>query len=931
MIKKIFIALLALFSSVSFGQVGSADAAQLLKNLDPASRDAILREYGLTGGDPSLGVQGLVGDGARRRARPDSRGATTTDEAEEARRRESRVAPGSTLIVRVDYVQDKPERLQERGNGLPAVIVPAEKAPAYSDEERLRFDALIASIRSRNPYTIDPTGSLQLPGFPSVLLSGLTEQQATARLVADPLLAKLSVSVTILPLDKTGFARLKLYGHDLFENELTNFDATAAGSVPPGYVLGPGDALLVQLFGAQNRVYRLLVDREGKIAFPEIGPISVVGKTFESANSAIAERVSTQLIGVRASVSMAETRAIQVFVAGDVRAPGSYTISGLSTVLSALYVAGGISERGSLRNVQVKRGGALVGSLDLYDLLLRGDSGGDLPLRSGDVVFVPPIGMTVAVDGSVRRPAIYELKARSSLQSVVALAGGLLAEADESKITVVEFDQNRRRVAAQFGSTDAGYSTKVVGNGAEIFVSRLRPALDAGVIVEGQVFRSGTFAWREGLRLTDVLPSFDELRPGADPHYIVIQRELPDTGRVEILSVDLQQALSNKGGLHDLMLSARDKVIVFDADAPRADLLKPIFTALRRQSTLGEPTEIVSIVGRVRHPGDYPLEREMRVSDLIRAGGRLRDNAFPGKGEITRFVTDGVSRRAELLEVDLAAILAGESSADIEIKPFDVLTIKELPEWARQEFITLSGEVRFPGRYPIRRGETLRSILERAGGLTTLAFPRGAVFTRKDLQERESRQIASLTEELSRQAMARSLQAAQATQNAQNADMVATSQMLLSQLESTKAVGRLVIDLDRVIQGAVGSRADVLVKDGDILKIPSIPQEVTVLGEVRNVTSHLFRSGLDQNDYISLSGGLTSRADKRAVYVIRADGSVVGSSGGWLSSSRSYVIQPGDTVVAPLDIERLPPLPLWQAVTSILYNTAVAITALGSL
>jgi protein involved in polysaccharide export with SLBB domain len=853
------------------------------------------------------------------------------EELDAIRQRESRISPASTVIVTIDYVQDKPERIQDRGAGLPPLIVPAEKAPTYTDEERQRFDALIGSIRSRNPYTIDESGYLQLPGLPLVLLSGLTEQQATARLASDALLTKLAVSVAILPVEKTGVARLKLFGHDLFASDAVDSAVSASGSVPQGYLLGPGDTLLVQLFGSQNRLYRLVIDREGKINFPEIGPIHILGKSFEAARDEIEQRVSSQLIGARASVSMAEARAIQVFLAGDVKNPGSYTISGLSTVLSALYAAGGVSERGSLRSIQIKRGSAVVGRLDLYDLLLRGDAGSDMTLKAGDVVFVPPVGPTIAVDGAVRRPALYELKVASSLQSIIALAGGVLADADSSRVTVVEYDDQRRRVATQVGVADAEFTQRLFGNGAEVFVAKVRPELNAGVSVSGHVFRTGVHAWREGLRLSDVISSFDDLRPGADPHYIVIHRELPESSRIEVLSADLQQALSVRGGSNDLLLSSRDKIVVFDADAPRADLLKPVFASLRRQATFGEPTEIVSVVGRVRHPGEYPLERAMRVSDLIRAGGRLRDNAFPGQGEITRFINDGSSRRSELLEIDLAAILAGDASADIELKPFDVLTVKELPEWARQEFITLNGEVRFPGRYPIRRGETLRSVLERAGGVTALAYPRGAVFTRKELQERESRQIASLTEELSRQAMSRSLQAAQATQGAQAGEMVATSQMLLAQLQSTKAVGRLVIDLDRVIESGIGSRADVLVKDGDSLIVPSIPQEVTVLGEVRNVTSHLFRTGLKKQDYIAMSGGLTKRADKNGLYVIRADGSIVGDAGGWFAAGDRHVIQPGDTVVAPLDIEKLPPLPLWQAVTSILYNTAVAITAIGSL
>jgi polysaccharide export outer membrane protein len=931
MIKKIFILFCACLASSAFAQFGSPDAAQILQGMEPANRERLLGELGI-GTDQSTGSQTANDQYSDRNSRRiDVRRDVSMEGSSNARQRESRIAPGSVVLITIDYIGDKPERVQDRGEGLPPSILPAERAPNYSGGEKQRFDLLISSIRSRNPYTIDDSGNLQLPGLPLILLSGLSEQQATARLAADPLLTKLDVSVTIVPVDKTGTARLKPFGHDFFENYSADFGVASNASVPQGYELGSGDTLLVQLFGSQNRMYRLAIDREGKINFPEIGPIQILGKSFEVARDEIEQRVSSQLIGARASVSIAEARSIQVFLAGDVKNPGTYTISGLSTVLGALYVAGGVSERGSLRNIQVKRGNAAVGRLDLYDLLLRGDSAGDLTLRAGDVVFVPPVTSTIAVDGSIRRPGIYELKAPLSVQSVIALAGGLLADADDRRVTVVEYDEQRQRVATQVSALEADFSRRLFGNGAEVFIPKVRSELNAGVSVSGHVFRTGVRAWREGLRLSDLISSFDDLRPGADPHYIVIQRELPESSRIEVLSADLQQALLARGGPNDLMLAPRDKILVFDADAPRADLLQPIFATLRRQATFGEPTEIVTVVGRVLHPGEYPLENKMRVSDLIRAGGRLRDNAFPRKVEVTRFLTDGGSRRSELLEVDLSAIFAGDVSADIELKPFDILTVKELPEWSRQEFITLSGEVRFPGRYPIRRGETLRSVLERAGGLSALAYPRGAVFTRQALQDRESRQIASLTEELTRQAMSRSLQMSQLADGAQALNTASTTQALLAQLQSTKAVGRLVIDLDKVIESGVGSRADLLLNDGDALVVPSIPQEVTVLGEVRNVTSHLFRTGLTKDDYISLSGGFTNRADKRGVYVIRADGSVVGSSASWFQPSDRYVIQPGDTVIAPMDIGKLPPLPLWQAVTSILYNTAVAIAAVGSL
>mgnify|MGYP003334546139 CR=1 FL=1 len=222
-------------------------------------------------------------------------------------------------------------------------------------------------------------------------------------------------------------------------------------------------------------------------------------------------------------------------------------------------------------------------------------------------------------------------------------------------------------------------------------------------------------------------------------------------------------------------------------------------------------------------------------------------------------------------------------------------------------------------------------MLERAGGLTALAFSQGAVFTRRELQEREQQQIDQLTERLQGDLAATAIQLSQGTQTAQSAQSVASAQGLLGQLKVAKALGRLVIDLDDVLAGSIGSKSDVLLRDGDQLVIPRLRQEVTVLGEVQNGTSHLYRSGLSRDDYIALSGGLSRKADKGRVYVVRANGSVVARENGWFGSAGQVAIQPGDTIVAPLDTERLPPLPFWQAVTSIIYNAAVAVAAIGSL
>jgi protein involved in polysaccharide export with SLBB domain len=274
--------------------------------------------------------------------------------------------------------------------------------------------------------------------------------------------------------------------------------------------------------------------------------------------------------------------------------------------------------------------------------------------------------------------------------------------------------------------------------------------------------------------------------------------------------------------------------------------------------------------------------------------------------------------------------LRGDPAANISLEPFDLLSIRELPQWGGQESVTLGGEVRFPGRYPIKRGETLKSVVARAGGLTEFAFPDGSVFTRSELKRREQEQLDGLAQRLKRDLAILALQAVAATQGQGGASAISGGQSLLSQLSGTKAVGRLVIDLPRALSAKPGSDADIILRGDDQLLVSKIQQEVTVIGEVPNATSHLYKAGLTRDDYIALSGGATRRADKKRIYIVRANGSVVATEGNRWFQRRDITMKPGDTVVVPLDTEQLPPLPFWQAVTQIIYNVAIAAAAVHS-
>jgi polysaccharide export outer membrane protein len=808
-----------------------------------------------------------------------------------------------------------------------------------TDEEKEKSERFRRRVLSNNPYQLTHYGVLEIPGLPAIPLAGLTASEATKRLSADPDLRDYSVKLILLRLLPSGEQALKPFGYDLFKGSPSTFAPVSDIQVPLDYIVGPGDTLEVQLYGNEPSLYELTVQRDGRVNFPKLGPIMVSNMNFDAARAAIEHRVTEQLIGSRVSVTMGDLRAIRVFILGEAEKPGSYTVSGLSTMTNALFVSGGVKKIGSLRNIQLKRNGQLITTLDLYDLLLRGDTSNDRQLLPGDVIFIPPIGRTVSVDGAVRRPAIYELKSENTVAQAVNIAGGLLPDADAKLGQLERILPSRLRQMHNVDLTAAEGRSTELANGDKLRILAIRPTLENSVVLTGHVFRPGQFEYRPGIRLTDVLGSFDELRPNADKHYIMIRREVPPDERIEVVSADLGRALAARGSAADPELRPRDNIYVFDLSAERERILAPVIRDLELQATPDRPEQVVSIDGKVRAPGHYPLEPTMHISDLIRAGGSLEDAAFRGDAELDRYdIVDGDARRTELIPVNLAAIHKGDLAADLVLKPYDILVIKPIPQWMEPGTIEIAGEARFPGKYPIHQGETLSSVLQRAGGLTDQAFARGAVFIREELKKREKDQIELLATRLQSDLAALSLEAA-VSSGATNSSAGGSSavqaltvgQQLMGQLRDTKPVGRLVIDISRLNKGTAGVPDDVVVRDGDKLLIPKKTQEITILGEVQSPTSHVFESGVTRDEYIARSGGTTQKADRKRIYVVRANGDVVsGQRAGWFRRSQSAEILPGDTIVVPLDTERVRALPVWQSVSTIIYNLAIALLAIHS-
>ncbi|WP_303290687.1 SLBB domain-containing protein [Marinobacter sp. SS5-14b] len=731
---------------------------------------------------------------------------------------------------------------------------------------------------------------------------------------------------------------LKPYGYDLFAGSPTTFAPVTEIPVPSDYTLGPGDVLRIQLWGSENQNLELPVSRDGTISFPDSGPVAVAGLSFDEARQQIRKRVSEQYIGVEASITLGELRSMRVFVLGEARNPGSYTVSSLSTITNALYVSGGIKQNGSLRNVQHKRNGKLVGTLDLYDLLQKGDSSGDNRLQPGDVIFIPPVGKRAGIDGEVYRPALYELNGENTLAEFIQMAGGLTSQAYPQRINIERTNEDFLRIIAEADYTTTRGRQARVQAGDKIRIPSISDITGQYVEIQGAATRAGKFAWMPGMRLSSVIQSLDaDLQPVADKRFAAIVRTDKNTDSISVLNLRLREAITQPGSEHDIALEEKDRILIF-SDAgkvqggedgenfTRESLFTPVLQRLKSQAKPGEPQQTIRISGPVRYPGEYPMPATRSLADAIFVAGGLKDSASLYHAEVARYGTDeqGIGE-TNILNIDLADAMAGNTQLQLQSR--DRILIKSIPEFATTRTITLAGEVRYPGEYTFRDGETLKDVLQRAGGLTSNAFPRGAVFTREKLRQLEAQRLREAEERLQGDLLGVQLQGdGVGGQNAERAQQV---EDLLEEVQNSRPVGRMVIDLASVLGNE--NYQTIRLQDGDRLTVPTIPQAVTVFGEVQFPTSHLHQPGLTVDDYLERSGGPTRQADESRVYVVKADGSVMLPERSRWFGGRSQQLEPGDTVIMPIDVDRLNQLELWTNVSQIVYQMALGAAAVGNL
>ena len=720
------------------------------------------------------------------------------------------------------------------------------------------------------------------------------------------------------------------YGRTLFSRDVSTFAPTDDAPVPESYRLGVGDQVVVQLFGKENDQLNLQIGRSGDISFPKLGSITLSGLTFEDARDLIKTRVDQQLIGVDAVVSMGRLRAINVFMAGEVSVPGAYSVSALTTVTQALFQAGGVTDIGSLRNIQVRRAGSVVVSFDTYDLLMKGDVSDDIRLQSGDVVFVPPYTGVIDVEGELKRPMVYELAGGETLGDVLAMAGSFTRDAyPDLSILTRQSDLLGLPQASTIDLSDKNQLSLPAQDGDTLVVPKVGSLVANSVELRGAATRPGSYGWVSGMRVSDLISDVRrDLSRDADLGLGMIVRQKNALLDIEVIAFDLASVIARPNTDSDPVLKEFDEVLVFSlvtaelTDASRQALLRPVIEKLSSQARQGEPVQTVSVSGAVRTPGTYPLLAGATVETLINAAGGLNDSAFLEAAEIRR-LTEGSDGQ---VTADYRDINIGRDRSDRQIKlsSRDHLTIRDIPDWSPTDSITVAGEVKFPGAYRIRRGETLSDVIERAGGFTDNASPASAVFTREAVAALESERAAQFAQDIQTTFATRLLTEETTTQG------MAEISQIVSSLQAVEGAGRLLIDLPAAMSGDLS--ADLEVEDGDRLFIPVLSNTISVVGEVKRQGTHSFQGTLTLDDYIDLSAGFTRRADDGGIYIVKASGSVVTLERNlWQFTGNNSSLDPGDTIVVPINTQYKESLASWREITQIVYQSMVSIAAVVSL
>ncbi len=730
---------------------------------------------------------------------------------------------------------------------------------------------------------------------------------------------------------------LPIFGASLFNGVPSTFAPVTDVPVGPDYPLGPGDEIVVGLSGQISQQYDLRIDRTGTINVPVLGPVHLAGLPYGQLQSYLHDQFGRIYRNFSVNANLGSLRSIQVFVVGEARAPGSYSISSLSTLLNAIFASGGPLPSGSLRDIQVKRDGRTLVHFDLYDLLLRGDKSQDIRLNSGDVLFIPFAGPQVAVAGSVKTPAIYELRGPTSVADALALAGGETAIAGGGSARLERvFEHSQRSVEdvnLAFGST------QLVQNGDILSVSSIVERFRNAVTLRGNVANPGRYVWHPGTRLSDLIPNKEAL---ITRNYWNRQNQLgqlaqdyqPNSnastqagqGALEVRGTATQLAQANQ-----LQGLAPTRGTSANGGQGTAQNSTAQNATGQNGTAQGSSTNANQSTAQDGANGSSPSSptTNTRSTPGSQAGGSsvgsaltASNNPFTAQNDVILSAPDidwsyavierlsTVDLKTSLIPFNLGKlVLNGDPSQNYELQPNDVVTIFStadirVPTTQQTRYVRLEGEFVAPGVYSVQPGETLRSLLQRAGGFTPEAYLYASEFTRESTRRVEAQrlqeyadqldaEISSVTANNTARAISGSDQAAAAASAADARDAV-------SRLRRVVPSGRIVLDL-RPNSAGLDQVPELALEDGDRFVIPRVPSSINVQGQVYNANAFVYTANRRMRDYLQRAGGPDREADRKREFILRADGSVISNQ---YADVRRAPVFPGDTLVVPPIIDR---------------------------
>ena len=653
----------------------------------------------------------------------------------------------------------------------------------------------------------------------------------------------------------------EVFGRDIFRNKRLNFAPSENLATPRNYKLGPGDEVIIDIFGANQTTLRSVISPEGSINVDILGPVYLNGMSIEEANTYLKKKLASIYAGIKRDgessdirLSLGQIRSIQINVMGDVTYPGTYNLSSFSTVFHALYSAGGIKEPGSLRNIIVNRNGRNIATVDVYDFLMNGNRSGDIRLEEGDVILVPSYRTLVKVNGKVKRPMFFELKEGESLANLIEYAGGFAQGAYTSNITVVRQTGKEYEVCTV---NEMDRKIFQMRNGDDVEVGELVSRFKNKISIKGAVYRSGLYQLDgETNTIKALINKAEGLMPDAFTNRGILTRERDDRS-LEMLSVDIEGIL--KGTVPDVALRNNDELYI------------PSKFDLSDAGTL-------TISGEVADPCTIVYAENMTLEDLIiRAGGLLESASLARVDVIRRVKNANATVAAEEISkmfsfsVKDNYVIEGENG--FKLQPYDEVIVRRSPSYNNSKYVNITGEINFPGKYPLtKREERLTDLLEKAGGVTDYAYLKGARLVRRVNKEELARMKSVL-----------------------QSSVTSTDSILIDTLD-TKTTYYVAINLDKAINNP-GSVYDVVLREGDELTLPVYPSTVRVDGSVLSPNEVTYEPGKSVSYYIEQAGGYSDNAKKRKKYMIAMNGHIYKASG-------RTKVEPGAEIIVPQKGER---------------------------